>query len=272
MQRPRKDGQEMSIITREELEKAASNIGRVSAFIGERRDWIVAEGGESKVTAIRGSARLLTIKLAERSGVDPDPDLELEFPPKLTPSAKISAARLSKFADFLDQLQNWFSSQNDVKFPEGSKESVQEVHCALAHVCAAVESLLTRMKTPNALPPTAENLSGGIDDLPVLEVDPNARLILENSDLEPLVQNIQGVTELSIAAKETLDEFLAIQNITIEGRDLRKLHDRMLKWIEGLPLGQVLVVKLSGLSGKPNVYSSYQPKGGIPMTHEEKGS
>ena len=128
------------------------------------------------------------------------------------------------------------------------------------------------MKTPIALPPTAENLSGDIDDLPVLEVDPSARLILENSDLEPLVQNFQGVAELTIAAKETLDEFFAIQNITIEGRDLQKLHDRMLKWIEGVPHGQVLVVKLSGLSGKPNVYSSYQPKGGIPMNHEEKGS
>ncbi|MCJ7755933.1 MAG: hypothetical protein MUP13_15335, partial [Thermoanaerobaculales bacterium] len=178
----------MSNITREELEKAASNLGRVSAFIGERRDWIVGEGGESKAIAIRGSARLLAIKLAEKSGVDPDPDLSLKFPPKLTPNAKISAARLSKFADFLNQLQEWFSAQNDVKFPEGSSEAVQSVHGALAHVSAAVESLLVRMKTPRDLPPKVENLIGEIDDLPVLEVDPKARLILEVNELKPLVQ------------------------------------------------------------------------------------
>lgn len=262
----------MSNITREELERAASNLDRVSAFIGERRDWIVGAGGESKATAIRGSARLLAIKLAEKSGVDPDPDLKLEFPPKLTPSAKISATRLSKFADFLNQLQEWFSSQNDVTFPEGSSDAVQSVHGALAHVCAGVESLLTRVKTPNAPPPTVEDLIGDIDGLPVLEVDPKAHLILEDNELKPLLQNFQGITELAIATKETLDEFLAKQNVKIEGRDLRRLHDKMQKWIEGMPLGHVLVVKLSGLSGKPNIYSSYQPKGGIPVKDGEEDS
>ncbi len=260
----------MSDITIEELEKAARNIERISAFIGERRDWIVGEGGESKATAIRGSARSLAAKLAEKSGVDPDPDLKLEFPKKLEPSAKISAARLSKFADFLDQLQAWFSSQNDAEIPEGSSEAVQSVHGALAHVCAAVESLLTPVKTPETPPPKVDDLIGEIDDSPVLEVDSNARLVLEDHELKPLLQTFQGVTELTQGAKETLDEFLTKQDIKIEGNDLRRLHDRMLKWIVGIPLGQVLVIKLSGLTGKPNVYSSYQPKGGIPVREEEE--
>jgi len=260
----------MSDITIEEIEKAARNIERIFAFIGERRDWIVGEGGESKATAIRGSARSLATKLAEKSGVDPDPDLKLEFPPKLEPSAKISAARLSKFADFLDQLQAWFSSQNDAEFPEGSDEAVQSAHGALAHVCAAVDSLLTPVKTPETPPPKVEDLMGEIDDAPVFEVDSNARLILEDHELKPLTQTFQGVTELTVGAKETLEEFLAKQNITIEGHDLRRLHDKMLKWIEGVPLGQVLVIKLSGLTGKPNVYSSYQPKGGIPVKEKEE--
>ena len=262
----------MSNITREELEKAASNVGRVSTFIGERRDWIVGEGGELNAIAIRGSARLLALKLAQKSGVDPDPDLQLKFPPRLTPSAKISATRLSKFADYLNQLEEWFSSQNDVGFPDGSGEAVQSVHSALAHACAAIESLLARMKTPDTLSPTVENLIGDIDDVPVLEVDPNARLILEDTELRPLVQNFQGVTELTIAAKETLDEFLAGQDVKFEDSDLRHLHDRMLKWVEGVPLGQVLVVKLSGLSGKPSVYSSYQPKASISVQEDEKDS
>lgn len=260
----------MSNITRDELEKAANNLGRVSTFIGERRDWIVAEGGETNAIAIRGSARLLAIKLAERSGVNPDPNLELTLPPKLTPNARISAARLSKFADFLCQLEEWFSSQNDVEFPENSSEAVQSVHSALAHVCAAVEGLLARAKKPGDLPLKVENLIGEVDDLPVLEVDPNARLILEVNKLNPLAQKFQGVTELTIETKETLDEFLAMQNIQIEGRDLRRLHDKMLKWIEGIPHGQVLVVKVSGLSGKPNIYSSYQPKAGIVDSGEEE--
>ena len=262
----------MSKITREELEKAASNLGRVSAFIGERRDWIVGDGGESKAIVIRGTARLLAIKLAEKSGVDPDPDLRVKFPPKLTPRAKISAVRLSKFADFLDQLAEWFSSQTNAEFPEGGDEAVQSVQSALAHVCAAVESLLARMKTPDTIPPTVGELIGDVDHLPVLEVDQNARLILEDTELNPLVQNLQGVTELTIATKETLDEFLAKQNVEFEEREMRRLHDKMLKWVEGVPHGQVLVVKLSGLSGKPSIYSSYQPKANISLLGDEEGS
>jgi hypothetical protein len=259
----------MSEITNAEIEKAARNIERISFFIGERRDWVVGEGGESKATAIRGSAKALATKLAERSGVDPDPDLKLVLPPKLEPSAKISATRLSKFGDFLDQLQAWFSSQNDAELPEDCSEAVQSVHSALAHVCAAVDSLLTPVKTPETPPPKIDDLVGEIDDSPVLEVDTSARLLLEDHELKPLTQTFKGVTELTATAKETLEEFLAKQNIKIEGHDLRRLHDKMLKWIEGIPLGQVLVIKLSGLTGKPNVYSSYQPKGGIPAQQEE---
>jgi hypothetical protein len=260
----------MSEITVEELEKAARNIERISAFIGERRDWIVGEGGEADATAIRGSARSLATKLIEKSGVDPDPDLKLEFPPKLEPTAKISAARLSKFADFLDQLQAWFSTQNDAEIPEGCSAAVQSVHTALAQVCAAIDSLLTLVKTPETPPPKVDDLIGEIDDLPVFDVDLNARLVLEDLELKPLLQTFKGVTELTVGAKETLEKFLAKQNVTIEGHDLRRLHDKMLKWIEGIPLGQVLVIKLSGLTGKPNIYSSYQPKGGIPAKQQEE--
>jgi len=260
----------MSVITIEELEKAARNIERISAFIAERRDWIVGDGGESKATAIRGSAKSLATKLAKKSGVDLDPDLKLEFPAKLEPSAKISAARLSKFADFLDQLQAWISLQNEAEFPEDSHEAVRSAHGALAHVCAAVDCLLAPVKTVETPPPKVDDQIGEIDDAPVFEVDSTARLVLEDHELKPLTQTFQGVTELSLGAKETLEEFLTKQNVKIESHDLRRLHDKMLKWVEGVPLGQVLVIKLSGLTGKPNVYSSYQPKGGIPVKEEEE--
>ena len=101
---------------------------------------------------------------------------------------------------------------------------------------------------------------GEIDDAPVLEVDPNARLMLENSELKPLLQSFKGVTELSPVAKGKFEDFLATQNVSFEGPELRRLHDKLLKWIEGIPLNQILVIKLSGLSGKANVYASYQSK------------
>ena len=259
----------MSDITIEELEKAARNIERISAFIGERRDWIVGEGGESKATTIRNSARVLAANLVEKTGIDPDPDLELELPSKLEPSAKISAARLSKFADFLEQLREWLSSQNNATELEDDTV-VQSIHRALALVCAAVESLLKPVMAPEPPPPTTKDLVGEIDDLPVLEVDLNARLVLEGHELSPLLQTFKGVTELTVDAKKRLENFLAEQSIELDTHELRRLHDKLLKWIEGTPLGQVLVIKLSGLSGKPQAYSSYQPKGGIPVKEKEE--
>jgi hypothetical protein len=261
----------MADITIDELEKAARNIERISVFIGERRDWIVGEGGESQATAIQDGARALATMLAEHTATQPDPDFKIKLPPKMEPSAKISATRLSKFADFLGELQSWFTSQNETAMPENCEAAVQTIYGSLALVNAAVERLLMPAVAEEPAPPKPEDLVGEIDDSPVLEVDPHARLILEDHELKPLLQSFQGVTELTVHTKERLEAFLAEQNITFEGNELRRLHDKMLKWIEGTPLNQILVVKLSGLSGKPNVYSSYQPKGGAPATDEGDG-
>jgi len=260
----------MADITKEELEKAARNIERISAFIGERRDWVVGEGGESQATAIQDGVRALATMLAHHTGTQPDPDFKIKLPQKLKPSAKISANRLSKFADFIGELQSWLSSQDEAAMPEDCEEAVQKVHGSLALVNAAVESLLMPVVAEEPPPPKPTDLVGEIDDAPVLEVDLNARLVLEGHELKPLTQTFQGVTELTTHAKESLEKFLSEQKVTIEGQELRRLHDKLLKWIEGTPLNQVLVVKLSGLSGKPNVYSSYQPRGGAPAKAKEE--
>lgn len=250
----------MSDITIQELEKAARNIERISAFIGERRDWMVGDGGEAMATTIRESARSIAAHLAVTTGIEPNPDFMVRLPGKLEPSAKISAGRLSKFAGFLDQLSEWFVSQN-TGVPENSEAAVQSIHGALMLVCAAVDSLLNPVAAEAPPPPKPEDLIGSIDDLPVLEVDPTARLVLEATQLKPLLQTFKGVTELTVDAKKALDDFLAKQSVELDPHDRRRLHDKLLKWIEGIPLNQVLVIKLSGLTGKPNVYSSYQPKG-----------
>lgn len=148
---------------------------------------------------------------------------------------------------------------------------MQEIHGALALVCAAVDSILAPVQPQDAPPPTVDDLIGEIDDSPVLEVDSSARLVLENHELKPLLQTFKGVTELTAYAKKTMDDFLATQKVELEPDEMRRLHDKLLKWIEGTPLHQVLVIKLSGLSGRPNVYSSYQPKGGVAVQDDGHG-
>jgi hypothetical protein len=259
----------MAGITIEELDKAARDIERISVFIGERRDWIVGDGGDAQAAAIQDGARALAKLLVDLTGIEPDPECKIKLPPKLKSSTKISAARLSKFADFFRQLHSWFTSQSEAPIPENVETAVQRLHGSLALVHAAVESLLMPAVADEPPLPRPEDLLREIDDSPILEVDPNARLVLENSELSPLLQDFKGVMELSPAAKGKFEDFLAEQNLGFEGPELRRLHDKLLRWIEGIPLNHVLVIKVSGLSGKLNVYSSYQSKSGT--TPEGKG-
>jgi hypothetical protein len=261
----------MASITIDELEKAARNIERISTFIGERRDWNVGDGGETMATAIRARAGALAEVLAKKTGIDPDPEIQVALPAKLAPAAEISADRLSKFDEFLGQLTGWFGSQVTAEMPEDCAETVQSIHSSIALMCSVTDELLAATATGQPIPAIAGRFVDGVDSSQGLKIDPNARLVLENNELDPMLQTFNGVSELTDEAKDLLGQFLASQSIELEPDDLRRLHDRLLKWIEGVPLNQVLVVKASGLYGKPSIFSSYQPKGGIDAVEEGDG-
>jgi len=257
----------MAEIRIEELDKAARNIARISTFIGERRDWSVGDGGEAMAQEIRANASALAELLVRATGADPEPGFEVTLPPKREPSAEISAGRLAKFNTFLSQLRNWFSSQDASGMPEGGSEAVQAIHGSLAQVTAAVDSM---RQNPVGIPSSVSKsdvLGGVTPSPPLFEIDPNARLVLENHESRPLVQSFRGMTELTIEAKEILEEFLVQQNIDFEPSELRRFQDKLLRWIEAIPTNQVLVIKITGISGRPSLYASYQPKSGF-QAHE----
>ena len=276
-------------ITIQELEKASQNLERLAEFIGARRGWTLASGGETAATCAREAAESLSKEIAGMT------DDEIEFPSSfnqpslLEPSSRVSAKRLSKFADFMVQLQQWFASHKNIKLPAGSEESIRSIQGSLGGTSDALGLLLgsaalettsnTRSTTgatesspaPMIDRPYAATISQPeaadrpepltSDDLgPVADVDLDARLILEHTEVRPLFHSYQGVAELTGEAKEQLDSFLAEQGVELEEYETHRLHDKVLRWIEGAPTGNVLVIKISGLFGKPEAYSSYQPK------------
>jgi len=276
-------------ITSQELEKASRNLERMAEFIGERRAWSVGAGGETIIhNAYETSASLargisgLTDGRVESVSI-------VQQPPELQPSALISANRLSKFADFMEQLRCWFASHGDGGLPPESDDIVRSMLASLAITGEALQRLLASA----SLAKTSENESSaavaespaapiqdasatanvpeieasdepapptGSDLGPVADVDRAARLILEDTKERPLLQKFQGVVELTVEAKEQLDGFLTQQGVELGKYETHRIHDKVLRWIEGTPGGNVLVIKITGLFGKPEAYSRYQPK------------
>ena len=256
-------------ITVEELEKASHNVQRLFGFIGERRDWILASDAEGAASALAEAAKSLSVVVSDLAASGDLNEVEVRLPAKLQPSGRVTAGRLIKFTDFIDQLRTWFSSHDGATLPEGSDSFVGSLQASLAGAVEAIEQLLgpspgagaaTATTTATGAEPEPEPLIGG-DLGPVAEVDMAARLVLDNTPSRPLLQTSRGVTEFTPEAMTMVDQFFAKQGIELKGPELRRFQDKVLKWIKGMPDGQVLVVRLSGLSGKAEAYASYQPKG-----------
>jgi hypothetical protein len=244
-------------ITAEELEKASHNVQRLAEFIGERREWILASDAEEAAISLERAAKSLAAVIARLSNAGDPAGLDIRQPARLNPTGRVTGARLTKFADFIGQLEEWFSMHDGADLPEGSETAVRSIQAALAGAVAAVEQL----RGPSAVTePVAEPLISG-DLGPVAKVDMTARLILEDTAARPLLQVFRGVSELTPEAMTMVDEFFAKQGIKLQGAERRRFQDKVLKWVKGTPEGQVLVVRLSGLSGKAEAYSSYRPKG-----------
>jgi len=244
-------------ITVEELDKASNNVQRLFGFIGERRDWILASDAEGAASSLAEAARSLAAVVSDLAGSDQSEPLVVRQPARLQPSGRVTAARLTKFTDFIDQLHTWFSAHDGATLPEGSDRFIQSLQASLAGAVEAVEQLLG--PAGPAVPESEPLISGDLG--PVAEVDMSARLELDNIASRPLVQIFRGVPELTPDAISMIDRFFAKQGIEMEGPEKRRFHDKALKWIKGTPEGQMLVIRLSGLSGKVEAYSSYKPRG-----------
>lgn len=242
-------------ITVDDLQKAARNLRRMSQFLGERRGWILASNAESAALSVTKAAQSLVDELSKISG-DPDEEIPFRHPRGLEPEGKVSSVRLSKFAEFMDQLRGWFAAHADSELPAESEDDIRSIHSSMA----ATQDAVTKLRGPSALGTDSTEGIVSSDLGPVADVDMNATLLLEESDGHALIQVFKGVAELTNETKEALDDFLAGQHVDFNKHEMRKLHEKVLRWIRSTPDSQNLVVKISGLTGKAEVYFSYRPK------------
>lgn len=245
-------------ITIAELEKAARNIGRVSDYLGARRNWTLASSTEEVLAATRDAADSFTEYLtAVMAARQIKISTESQQTPDLLPPAELDPSRLVKFTDFLNQLRHWFTRKGDATLAIGGEDRLREIHSALTTTRSAADSLLAVAEARRAASDREAT-----EFAEIVEVDREARLVLEHTDATPLLQEFKGVAELTPKAKEILQQFVDEHELDLGPFEKRRLQDRVLRWIESTPEGQVLVLKISGLHGRAEVYSSYQSKAG----------
>jgi len=241
-------------ITVDDLEKAARNLQRLSEFLGERKGWILASDAESAAQSVSEAAQSLVRVLSKMTGEDSDKQTPYRHPKNLEPAGKVSSVRLTKFAEFMDQLREWFAIHTDSELPAESQEHIESIRASIA----ATQDAVVQLRGPAAVTEEIEEQIVSTDLGPVAEVDMKANLIFDASTKFNLTQVFQGVTELTNETKEALDTFLTTQHVKFNEQEMRKLHEKVLRWIRSTPEGQSLVVKISGLTGKAEVYFSYR--------------
>jgi hypothetical protein len=256
-------------ITSAEMAKAARNLERLADFIGVRRRWTVAEPGRAPVKAARKAGEAIAEVICRISGGEIATPIGVEQPSELEPAGEVSSARLTRFADYLDQLSRWFEDRGGARLPSGMEDHARSIQRSLAAADEALQMLLDE-KAPKPEPePEPDPREAAFNepepltraDLgPVAVVDPDARLILDHTWQKSLLQKRGNIMELTPETVKKLDTFFSEQGFELNSHEKRRLYEKVQRWIEATPNKRVLVLRVSGLSGKPDVLSSFQPK------------
>jgi hypothetical protein len=249
------------------MTKAAHNLERLAEFVGVRRRWTVEQAGHSAAVRARKAGETIAEMICQMTGGEIATPVGVEHPSALEPSGEIAAGRLARFADYLDQLCRWFEAHSNSQLPPETADSARSIQHSLAATGDALRLLLEeKAPEPESEPEPEKPAFTEPEPLtradlgPVVEVDANARLILDHTWQNSLLQKRGNIMELTPATVKKLDEFFSDQNFELNSHERRRLYEKVQRWVESTPNKRVLVLRMSGLSGKPDVLSSFQPK------------
>lgn len=255
----------------QELQKAANNLQKVKLFLDSRLSWWVEQEGRSPLTNLMTAAADLTGSLGsilQNNNIGfpshfGNPETE-QLPPD-----RVEPANLAKLAGFLEQMSLWFKARQDWQVQKGSGEVVKSMFTALKGLRTAAESvaktpppggtvptepLVPRPAPAPAATPTPKRPAGP----PLGNGSGSARLELDNNNDNPLVVSVRGFKELSPEGKELVGSFLEAAGFELTNHELRRFHDKVLRWLANTPEGQILVLRIGALRNEP--YPSYQPR------------
>jgi hypothetical protein len=259
-------------IAETDLRKASGNIERVQEFFASRISWKAdaACGQELQRMDLECAGLVDTVgTMLQHNGLSFTKQRRPEEVPQ-RPPGNLEAARVEKFAQFMAQQHLWFNANVENRVAGAGRELLRSIHRCLCTTNLAVQMVLEhnqlqRLAPEKRHPSTAaapRNASGASPEQPIKErtiKDPKlARLELIDTVENPLLVSFKGGFELSSDTKGAIDQFLARNDIEMSNHQLRRYLDKVVHWIEAIPEGQALVLKISLVQDEP--YPSYAPR------------
>jgi len=251
----------------EKLAKANGNVKRLCEFFAARRSSTVSADCESSARDVTVAAAKLAAHLKvliRAAGSDPKSPFEPQV--RVQDSATHDRARLDRFTVFLRDLDTWLVAQ-----PGPSKDpkviaALQEMESYVFSIVELAGAIKSETETP-AIETTAPADDGAT---PAAEPDERApaiiattpegvplQLALDDTESHPMVQDFQGMKELTEECKSLVDGFLAAWNLEYSYYNRKRLLERILRWISSAPEGHVLVIKMKTAEEPFQPYPSY---------------
>jgi hypothetical protein len=252
----------------EKLAKANGNVKRLCEFFAARRDWVYAPEAEtstrelsSATAGVGGQIR----RLMDACGAIPDPPSEPTI--ESIGAGTHDDVRLQRFATFLRDLDVWFAAQKEAPTDPAAIEALREIDAHIGCMVAIFEDATIARDDPTSEPLAtgdAESASQTADSgestrhtIPTDKDGVPQQLVLDDTDERPLVQDFQGISELTPDCEKLADEFLTAWDIELSYYNRKKFLERLLRWISSAPDGQVLVIKMKTAEEPYEPYPSY---------------
>jgi hypothetical protein len=254
----------------EKLAKANANVKKLCAFFAARSHWTLAADCEPSARDATAAAAKLDEHLRVligAAGADP----VSPFQPAVEPLdfGTHDCARLDRFTAFLRDLDAWLVAQPG---PPNSPEviaALQEMESyvqSIVDVTGAIKSDPEPAETETPAPPDdgatlaaepVEPVETAHETIVTTPEGVPQQLALDDTDEHPMVQDFQGMNELTEECKELVDGFLAAWGLEYTYYNRKKLLERILRWINSAPEGHVLVIKMKTIEEPFQPYPSY---------------
>jgi hypothetical protein len=280
-------------LTAAELAKAARNLRRIEGFLLARSQWSLDPPDRAPFDELRAVVDRLAFTVGQRTlqlGIDTGHPQSAAVEP--VPRETFDGAMLSRFSEFLGQLDRWFVGRSDAVPDEGAGRYLAEIRHSLESTRQALITIDENQEpSPTGQQPDPEDWSppepatdaftapGTVEQRPPVRgpssalddiyegsrdeagkppPEPPELIAFTDSATAPMFEWIGAESvQLTDLGKQRVEELFEEQGVSFFRYQLENFVDEIRKRIENAPEGHVLVIKVRTIGDERKPFLSY---------------